>query len=224
MSRWAELFAALSQPHANSAKRSEDERAGPIGTNWQSVHANRSVIPSTPQSAEILGFGIRNRAIGTIGTSGAGSEREGETPPRAADLLAMTVLPKGANSSADPKEGACVLRTWAEGYAVLCAMPPPARFWPERWRRILDPAGIFIDRWGIEAIRLGWTDLDVFGVDPGAPAARFDAMGLAMLLGGVEVVAIDAGGADLVTVTGARQRFRRRPLPPGTITLWELTR
>ena len=57
-----------------------------------------------------------------------------------------------------------------------------------------------------------------------APAARFDCMGLVLLLDRREVVAIDEHGADLVTVSGARQRFRRRPLPPGTIRLWELTR
>ena len=50
------------------------------------------------------------------------------------------------------------------------------------------------------------------------------AMGLAMLLNRCEVVAIDPDGADVVTVTGARQRFRRRPLPPGTVPLWELAR
>jgi hypothetical protein len=49
-------------------------------------------------------------------------------------------------------------------------------------------------------------------------------MGLIMLLDHVEVVAIDKDGADLVTVTGARQRFRRRLLPPGTVSLWELDR
>ena len=57
-----------------------------------------------------------------------------------------------------------------------------------------------------------------------APAARFDCMGLVLLLDRREVVAIDPDGADLVTVTGARQRFRRRPLPPGTVSLWQLRR
>ena len=66
--------------------------------------------------------------------------------------------------------------------------------------------------------------LTVFGCDPGRTAARFDAMGLVLLLDRCEVAAIDQDGADLVTVTGARQRFRRRPLPPGTVALWQLGR
>ena len=51
-------------------------------------------------------------------------------------------------------------------------MPPPKGFYGDRWHRIIDASGEFLDRWGTEAIRLGWTDLDVFGVDPGAPAAK----------------------------------------------------
>ena len=55
-------------------------------------------------------------------------------------------------------------------------------------------------------------------------AARFDCMGLVMLLDRCEIAAIDPDGADLVTVAGAYQRFRRRRLPPGTVSLWELAR
>src|SRR5690242_17403079 len=44
-------------------------------------------------------------------------------------------------------EGAEVPQAWAEGYAALCAMPPPAGFWPERWQRIIDATGAFLDRW-----------------------------------------------------------------------------
>jgi hypothetical protein len=66
--------------------------------------------------------------------------------------------------------------------------------------------------------------LAVFGCDPDRPDARFDAMGLALLLDRAEVVAVDEAGADLVTTTGARQRYRRRPLPRGTVSLWELVK
>ena len=49
-------------------------------------------------------------------------------------------------------------------------------------------------------------------------------MGLVLLLDRCEVVAIDRDGAALVTATGAHQRFRRRPLPHGIISLWQLRR
>jgi hypothetical protein len=121
-------------------------------------------------------------------------------------------------------EGAEVPRAWAEGYAALCAMPPPPGFRSERWQRIIDATGTFLDRWAGEAIGCGWSDLDVFGCHNTAPSARFDCMGLVLLLDSCEIVAINPDGADLVTAGGARQRFYRRPMPPGTTMLWELHR
>jgi hypothetical protein len=69
--------------------------------------------------------------------------------------------------------GANVPRRWAEGFAALCAMSPPTGFSAERWRRIVDAAGSFIDKWAARAIECGWTDLDVFGCNPDRPTARF---------------------------------------------------
>jgi hypothetical protein len=82
---------------------------------------------------------------------------------------------------------------------------------------------VFLDRWAGEAIRCGWSDLDVFGCHDTAPTARRDAMGLVLLLDGCEIVAIDPDGADLVTAGGGRQRFYRRPLPHGIVSLWRLS-
>ncbi len=42
----------------------------------------------------------------------------------------------------------------------------------------------FISRSGHAAQPLGWTALDLFGVHPLAPASRFDAMGLFLLIQG----------------------------------------
>jgi hypothetical protein len=64
----------------------------------------------------------------------------------------------------------------------------------------------------------------MFGVDPDRPGARFDCMGILMLLDHCQVVSIDEHGADLVTVSGARQRFCQRPMPSGTVSLWQLVR
>lgn len=159
-------------------------------------------------------------------------EADGDPP---ADLLAQLREHKAeliaVLSGDDPEERAAIIeegagapRAWAQGYAALAAMPPPAGFWPERWQRIIDVTGAFLDRWAGEAIRCGWSDLDVFGCYPMQPDRRFDCMGLVLLLDRCEVAAIDRDGADLVTPTGARQRFRRRKLPPGTVSLWELIR
>jgi hypothetical protein len=117
--------------------------------------------------------------------------------------------------------GAGVPRAWAEGFAALCSMPPPPGFSLARWQRIVDATGVFIDRWAPQAARLGWSDLDVFGVDPDRPGARFDCMGLVLMLDRCMIVDVDADGATLETGTSAL-RYRRRPPPPGTVSLWEL--
>jgi hypothetical protein len=62
----------------------------------------------------------------------------------------------------------------------------------------------------------------VFGCHDIAPTARFDCKGLLLSLDRCSVVAIDECGADLVAPSGSRQRFYRRPLPVGTVSLWEL--
>ena len=99
-------------------------------------------------------------------------------------------------------------------------MPAPTGFSSERWQRIVDAAGSFLDHWAVEAIKCGWSDLDAFGCDAAAPDKRFDCMGLALLLDRWEVSSIDQAGADLVTETGTV--LRRRPLPRHTISLWQL--
>ena len=48
-------------------------------------------------------------------------------------------------------------------------------------------------------------------------------MGLLLLLDRWAVIGIDEDGADLVT-QGEPQRYRRRPLPANTISLWDLAR
>jgi hypothetical protein len=152
-------------------------------------------------------------AIGPIGTA----ETEPDRADGDAELLALSAL-----SAQDEEPERAAPRTWAEGFTAIRTMSPPTGFSPERWRRIVDAAGRFLDRWADAAIAAGWSDLDVFGADPDRPDARFDCMGLVLLLDRVEVVGIDKDGADLLFETGARQRFRRRPLPHGTIPLWEL--
>jgi hypothetical protein len=119
--------------------------------------------------------------------------------------------------------GAGVPRRWAEGFAALSSMSPPTGFSPERWCRIIDAAGVFLDRWAVRAAELGWCDVEIFGCDADAPAARLDQMGLVVLLERMHVVAIDETGADLLSNIGdVRQRYRRRPISPHAVRLWDL--
>jgi hypothetical protein len=78
-----------------------------------------------------------------------------------------------------------------------------------------------LDHWGLEAIRLGWTGLDLFGVHPDAPAARYDAMGLVPLLRGDAVVSMTSISAGIAPRSGGRLTYLRRPRV-GSVLPWEL--
>jgi hypothetical protein len=71
-----------------------------------------------------------------------------------------------------------VLRSWAESFARLNIADQPPGFRHEAWSQLIDDGGRFLDCWGMEAARLGWSALDVFGVHPAAPSTTFDAIGL----------------------------------------------
>ena len=101
----------------------------------------------------------------------------GGVGPETANSRSSNSDPDREERAAIIEEGAGVPRTWAEGYAALCAMPSPSGFWPDRWQRIIDATNAFLDRWASEAIRCGWSDLDVFGCDAGAPVAASIAWG-----------------------------------------------
>ena len=145
-----------------------------------------------------------------------------ETP--VSPVSTVSVVDDPGERAAIIEEGAGVPKRWAEGFAAMCSMPAPAGFSPERWQRIIDAAGVFIDKWAAKAIACGWADLDVFGCDSAAPDRRFDCMGLLLLLDRMEVVAIDEHGADLCALTGDPQRYRRKPKPNHTVRLWDLVK
>jgi hypothetical protein len=117
--------------------------------------------------------------------------------------------------------GAGVPRAWAEGFARLDRSAPPPGFTPRQWEQVVNGGGLFLDRWAAEAIRLGWTAEDVFGVHPAAPGARYDRMGLVPLIGGGAVVCITTDRATIRQASGATSVYLRRPRP-GAIALWKL--
>jgi hypothetical protein len=106
-------------------------------------------------------------------------------------------------------------RIWAVPFAKMLSSGPPRDFDPVRWQRVVDAALIFADKWAAEACRLGWTAEDIFGLHSFAPAARNDCKGIAWLLNRGHVVAIDAAGADILTVGGAKRRFYRKVITLG---------
>lgn len=74
-------------------------------------------------------------------------------------------------------------KEWRAGLAHLSVMRPPADFTGRRWT-----VGVWWSRrlaaeHGVAAYVMGWDAEDLFGLHPGCPSSRYDAMGLAFLLG-----------------------------------------
>ena len=110
---------------------------------------------------------------------------------------------------------------WGEGLAALHLADPLEGFTLASWRQLLNDAGRFVDRWGSEAARLGWTALDLFGVHQVAPAVRYDAMGLMPLIRGGEVVALDATRATIRMPAGGLLTYLRRQRHE-TVAVWDV--
>jgi hypothetical protein len=91
---------------------------------------------------------------------------------------------------------------------------PPADVPQPRWQRFRNDAAEFLDRWGREAKRLGWTVPDLFGADPSRPVARYDRTGLLWALQGEAVVELKAETACISgSLTHRRWTTGRDPAP-----------
>ena len=85
---------------------------------------------------------------------------------------------------------------YASEFARLQAHAP-AEVPRDRWHQFINDAGLFLDRWGRQAEALGWRADELFGLDPDAPTARYDRMGLIWMLHGETVIDITATTARL---------------------------
>ena len=99
----------------------------------------------------------------------------------------------------------------------------PGDFPSRRWDQLRrDAADFLASTWAMEAARLGWTDLDLFGVDADRPYTRIDGLGLVPALEGCKIAALSAEGATLETSAGVRQSYRRKVDRPGRVLVWKV--
>lgn len=102
---------------------------------------------------------------------------------------------------------------WTSALKDLRSMDVPAAFTAGRWHRIILDAEAFLPQWGSVAAGLGWSAHDLFGVHLAAPACRYDAMGLLLVLQGSTVVALIDTTATMRAPSGAVLTFRRKSNP-----------
>ena len=170
-----------------------------------SVNGDKLRVSTTaPMAPELVGELRQNKPA--ILDHLRGDADNGARPPRL--VVAVEVPPGG------PGE-------WVQGVARLLAMPHP-RAWPEaRWATLHHDALAFLRQHGAEAARLAWDMLDVFGIHPKKPLARYDSMGLVPMLGGRAVIEIGETWAVIESDRGQRMTWRKHPAPAERILIWE---
>jgi hypothetical protein len=109
---------------------------------------------------------------------------------------------------------------WAQGLADVIGTERLQGFTSRQWADLIEDGRRFLERWGADAARLGWTAVDLFGVHPVQPWARYDCMGLVPLIWAGEVVALDATRATIQMVTGGPITYLRKARP-GAVAIWE---
>jgi hypothetical protein len=116
------------------------------------------------------------------------------------------------------EDGAGVPRAWAEAFARLDLLARRQGESGNRWRQLMNDAGRFLDQWGVEAAKLGWSAIDVFGNhanrSPDGPT------GLVPLIMGGTVVSIGHDRATIRMCDGGSVVYLRRPLA-GLSWNWE---
>lgn len=151
-------------------------------------------------------------ATATVATLATGSARDARTVARVASVAVASELP------AD----------WQRGLARLRVSHAPAEMAEARWNELRRDAFAVAERWGVEAHRLGWNEVQLFGHDPNPIARRLDTAGLVTLLRGRSVIALDAESATILNAGGDCHRFRRMPFPGaacpaiGSVPIWDL--
>jgi hypothetical protein len=111
---------------------------------------------------------------------------------------------------------------WAAGLQGIAGKPCPIAIDPKRWLQLQADANRFVDQWGVQAVALGWSTLDIFGCHPTRPADRYDTMGLVWMIADAEVVALGAEVANLRKAAGTIQRVWKCAVDRGRILPWDL--
>ncbi len=98
---------------------------------------------------------------------------------------------------------------------------PPKGFPATRWREMIRDSELFLAQWARQAAAIGWSELDVFGCHKTAPSAKYEAMGLALLIRGGRIVAFTADRAIIEQASGSRLTFTRRPPEQDAVPMWD---
>ncbi|GJE57394.1 hypothetical protein [Methylobacterium thuringiense] len=108
---------------------------------------------------------------------------------------------------------------WRDAIQRLSPSVPPCRYLsPARWGTMRDNALDFLDRFGAEAHRLGWTASELFGVHPENGTLRVDWCGV-LMVSGDKAASISANRIAFTRTAG----YRDTPGMPRGMPIWEFS-
>jgi hypothetical protein len=91
----------------------------------------------------------------------------------------------------------------------LKTLPAPDWAGVDRWFEMIEDADLLLSDWSLAAHRLGWTALNLFGVHPTAPGARYDVMGLVPMIRRGRVSALTERTASIRQRSGSTLIYAR---------------
>ena len=137
-------------------------------------------------------------------------EHDAGLPRQEAERMAAQ---EQGHADADSLHGEVVAR-WAAEIERLATLPAVSPEGAEALKRALAFIG---EGWALPAARLGWEEVELFGVCPRAPWQRLDRKGAAF--GG----AVQAVTAEAVTYVGGLRRYRATVNNDGgAVPIWEM--
>ncbi len=195
---------------------------------WSSRHAEFAIVDPVPRP-ETDQIGVPSDAIDAFGTAGPSRRRSSDAADRVIPMLGRFGQPNAPRNAlaktrvghASPLDSA-LPSEWIDGLTMLETKAPPLSISVNRWQRIVDDADLLVRQWGVQAAALGWTSLQLFGAHPVKPVERHDLKGLAMLVYGNPIVAMNQAAANMSMPSGSILTYRRRPIDPVAVCVWDL--
>ena len=106
---------------------------------------------------------------------------------------------------------------WRKAFGILRPTSPPCRYISgTAWANLHEACSDFIERFGAEAVSLGWKATELFGVHPQHGTLRVDWCG-GMITGGHKAIGIEPNRILFGNVSG----YRNVPGAPSGIPIWE---
>jgi hypothetical protein len=106
---------------------------------------------------------------------------------------------------------------WRNAFGALRPTSSPCRYLgTTAWANIHEACTDFIERFGADAVRMGWTAPQIFGVHPQHGTLRIDWCGV-MITGGHKAIGIEPNRVLFGNVSG----YRSTPGAPTGIPIWE---